>query len=1298
MNCLRSTLLASIVMLSATSGSAFGESTASRLLQESGIAGGVAVHVGCGAGRLTAALHSDDRLLVHGLDTDADNVARAKMHIDSLGLYGKVSAERYDGKNLPHGDNVVNLIVIDDAADLAAAEVARVLVPNGVAMVKGGARELASSGLEKTGGSDGWVEYTKPWPKEIDEWTHFLYDASGNAVSRDKKVGHPRRLQWYAGPKHTRHHDALASFSAMTSSDGRVYYIQDEGEISVIHRPPDWKLVARDAFNGKLLWKRDIPTWMTHLYNFRAGPTQLPRRLVSVGADVYVTLGFTAPVMKLDGRTGRTLRTFEGSDKTEEIVYHNGMLLVVRGDPDLLIAKSDGCHGYWELAEYEEPTSAKSIIAYDAETGGKMWTAAGENLKHITPLSLSARGDNVYYLDNDDLHCLDAKTGKTRWASAFETEGMFFRSYAPTVNVGEDVVVCLKWNRMCGYSVNDGSKLWETKGAIGFGSPGDLFLIDGKIWTEPLRKSIWRESETDRERIVTTGIAIPTTEFLNGAETSVGVDVATGKITDLLPFSHNQHHHRCYRDKATERFLLIGYSGIQLVDLQTKKSTTNQWVRGICQYGIMPANGYIYVPPDPCQCYSSVKVNGLLTLAERNSMDDVEIAPVVEIGPAFGRNPHSARRNPQSNDWPTYRGDAARSGATTSKVTATPTVKWEAAIGPGITAPVIAGDKVYVAHRDAYTVHCRNRITGTAVWKFLANGPIDSPPTIHPLGLCLVGCGDGSVYCLDADSGELAWRFKVSALERRIGSEDRLESPLSISGSVLVLDDTVYFAAGRSTHLDGGIRMYGLDVRTGKVLHRRVLASGYWAESDDGAVASPPSTRKRASPAGALADILVSNGETISMRQVRLDKTLAKGGTGRTLFSSKGLLDDTWFHRQSWTHQGTTGQLVVFNEHATYSVANPYTRLKHRRQAEYKKYKQDGHLHQKFTRYEESFFPIGSVVSGNSSRQRREQAGSSWSITEPFQPRAMVLAGDSLFLAGWLDSPAIELKTGRAARTDDPDAHESVLRVYSAKTGGRLAERELDGDPVFDGAAAAHNHLFISLKNGKLICLGEQQARRERPSDGDGFVSLFDGATLDGWHAVPKESAPDWTVREGVIVGEGSVDRPSYLVWKDAHLADFELALRYRLPGKGNTGINIRSRPDLTGKRSFESYHADIGHVGIGPHILGAWDFHFSERKEYPCPRGTRLTIDSEGKPHSSTIEGAFTVADIRQRQWNDVRIVARGNHFEFFVNGKPASTFTDNANRGRLEYGTIGLQIHDKGMRVEFKDIRLKRLVVETP
>ncbi|MHC4250665.1 MAG: outer membrane protein assembly factor BamB family protein [Planctomycetota bacterium] len=1068
-----STALKPLLLILTTCCLAQAATSPGRLLEISGVKGGVAVHLGCAEGRLTAGLCSGRALLVHGLDTDAATVERARKHIDSLGLYGQVSAEVYDGRNLPHGDNIVNLLVHEDAASVSAKEIERVLVPKGVALVKSGLPGLDSPGLRREGEAAGWTKYVKPWPESLDEWTHFLYDASNNAVSRDMKVGLPRRVQWWAGPEHTRHHDAMASMSAMTSSGGRVFYIYDEGPVSVVHQPPDWKLIARDAFNGKLLWKRDIPDWMTHLYNFRAGPVQLQRRLVSVGEHVYVTLGFTAPVVKLDAATGETLHTYAGSRGAEEILWHDGTLMVVTGDASKLVDEADACHGYWELTENEEEvakraTVEKAVVAYDADGGRELWRVTGDHLKRLAPLSLTAEGGRIFYLDGKELHCLDAKTGRERWASNFETEGLFIRAYAPTVVVSDGVIMCLTWDRLFGWSVEDGRKLWENKGAIGFGSPGDLFAIDGKVWTAPMMKSIWRESRRNRDGVITTGVNIPKSDFLNDAKTAVGIDIRTGKVTDLLPFVHNQHHHRCYRNKATERYLLIGHSGIQVLDPKTKKSSTNQWVRGLCQYGIMPANGCIYVPPDPCQCYGAVKINGFFALAERNSMDEIEIAPAVVRGPAFARV--SGRRDEGSildgasskggvvryrdtDAWPTYRGGVSRSGSTECAVPARPRVKWEAEIGESVTAPVVAGERVFVAERDAYTLHCLDRKSGRPAWRFFANGPVDTPPTIYK-GLCVFGCGDGSVYCLDAETGELAWRFKTSAIERRIGSENRIESPHRVHGAVLVQGNTVYFAAGRSSFLDGGIRVYGVDVWTGRQLHERTLASQHGTKS------------------GSLSDVLVSTGDAISMRQVRFGTDLKGGGRGGGLVASTGLLDTTWFHRQGWSLGKLRGQLVVQGKSGTYSVINPYTGLKKRRKGQFRQFNQVGHLHIKFTRYKEEYFPVGTTIAARGPGGRGG-GGGTWSIGEKLQPRAMILAGDHLLLAGRTDEFAIELKSGRARGAGARDDLRPVLRAYAAKSGKRVSETTLGSAPVFDGLAAAYGDVFVSLENGKLVCLGE---------------------------------------------------------------------------------------------------------------------------------------------------------------------------------------------------------------------------------
>ena len=212
-------------------------------------------------------------------------------------------------------------------------------------------------------------------------------------------------------------------------------------------------------------------------------------------------------------------------------------------------------------------------------------------------------------------------------------------------------------------------------------------------------------------------------------------------------------------------------------------------------------------------------------------------------------------------------------------------------------------------------------------------------------------------------------------------------------------------------------------------------------------------------------------------------------------------------------------------------------------------------------------------------------------------------------------------------------------------------------------------------------------------TDKDGFVSIFDGKTLKGWEALPAKTAPAWTVKDGMIVGDGDKGQ-GYLTFENKEIADLEIKLSYRFPDEGNSGISIRAREDETHKRHFQCYHADFGHVGIGKKVLGAWDFHTPGRKEHACFRGDRLVIDENDKPGLTRIEGAVTAEDINKGDWNTVHIIAKGNNFKFFINGKLSSEFTEHLPaEKRLDKGMIQLQLHDPGMIVHFKDIRLKIL-----
>ena len=210
----------------------------------------------------------------------------------------------------------------------------------------------------------------------------------------------------------------------------------------------------------------------------------------------------------------------------------------------------------------------------------------------------------------------------------------------------------------------------------------------------------------------------------------------------------------------------------------------------------------------------------------------------------------------------------------------------------------------------------------------------------------------------------------------------------------------------------------------------------------------------------------------------------------------------------------------------------------------------------------------------------------------------------------------------------------------------------------------------------------------------DGFVSMFDGKTLKGWEATPSKTAAAWTVKDGMIVGNGDKGRGYLTYTPNKNVADLEMKFSYRFPGKGNSGVNIRSIRDKTGRRDFQSYHADLGHLGIGKNVMGAWDFHTPGRREHRCFRGDRLVIAEDDKPTITPIEGTLTAADIRKGDWNAVHIIAKGNNFKLYINGKLSSEFTEDLPQAkRLKSGMIQLQLHDPGMIVHFKDLKLKVL-----
>ncbi len=855
---------------------------AAMVLETANVAGGFAVHLGVSDGGFTAALQTSSSIQVQGLAFDAAKLDAARKAIHAAGKYGDVSVVEFSGTELPYIDNLVNLIVIEDQGEVMDDEILRVLVPNGVAL--------------KKDASGTWTKTVKPRPTNIDDWSHYLHDATGNTVAHDDVVGSPRHLQWVGSPRWSRHHDRMASMSALVSTNGRMFYIMDEGSRISIQLPSKWKLIARDAFNGTILWKRDITEWQNHLWPLKSGPTQLTRRLVSTDNEVFTTLSFDAPMVALDAATGKNLRTYEGTAATEEIIHTNGLLFVVvrKGKAELAdYAPANGRVGdqgkvnqefFWN----EEP---RVVMAFEAATGKQLWAKQ----TRISPLTLSADENNVYFHDGESLNAIHQKSGELAWTTEPVTRRKQFTfNFGPRMVVNKDVVLYAGGDgHMISVDTATGKELWTVEHPnSGYQSPQDLMVVDGLVW------------------------CAATTQ---GKDTGVfkGRDPRTGEVKKEFAPDVDTYwfHHRCYIAKATDNFLIPSRTGVEFVDFKKEHWDINHWVRGGCLYGVMPCNGLTYTPPHDCACYPEAKLYGFNALAPiaptRPIPGKVPEEGRLVAGPAFGTPLAAVTEFDGNDDWPTFRHDQKRSGASRQHIPKDVATQWTTSIGGRLTSPVIAKGLVYVAQIDAHTLHALDQKSGKEAWTFTAGARIDSPPTVEQ-GRLLFGCTDGSVYCLKADDGQLVWRYRVAPLDRRAMAFEQLESLWPVHGSVLIKNNVVWAVAGRSNFLDGGLRLVRLDLDSGKKLSETIMDETNPETGNN----MQEKLQILQMPVG-LPDILSADDKFVYMRSQKFDlegnrleigpisgdfvkQGSAQRGEGVHLFAPMGFLDDSWFHRSYW--------------------------------------------------------------------------------------------------------------------------------------------------------------------------------------------------------------------------------------------------------------------------------------------------------------------------------------------------------------------------------------------------------------
>ena len=221
--------------------------------------------------------------------------------------------------------------------------------------------------------------------------------------------------------------------------------------------------------------------------------------------------------------------------------------------------------------------------------------------------------------------------------------------------------------------------------------------------------------------------------------------------------------------------------------------------------------------------------------------------------------------------------------------------------------------------------------------------------------------------------------------------------------------------------------------------------------------------------------------------------------------------------------------------------------------------------------------------------------------------------------------------------------------------------------------------------------------------DQSGFQPIFDGKTLSGWDGDPAF----WKVENGALVGQSTPENPvkenTFIIWRGGEPKDFELKVQFRM-NSTNSGIQIRSvhlpagtklgERAIEGKWVMKGYQADIDFANTFTGQI------YEERgRGFLAMRGQAVYVPDGDGAKPRVIGNLQQSADelkalIKQNDWNQVHLSARGTIITQILNGSVTSLVVDDDTKNRSLGGLIGFQMHvGEPMKVEFRNIWLKKL-----
>lgn len=987
---------------------------AESIIQSANAREGLCVHVGCGNGVLTAAIAKSGRYLVHGLSLNEEQVQRARNRIQSQKLYGVASVSCCSFKRLPYADNLANLIVVDNLTNVLAAgcsirEIMRILAPQGVVLLS----VRTNAGPAKS------ARDLRAILRQAGVKSYTAIDADGAWAKITKP--RPQEMDEWTHAKHGPDRNPVA----------RDTLVQPPNNLRWISGPR-WRGTSgvQLSSNGQIIYAdgtvRDAFNGLRRFSLRRPGKYKYVTPLLAIGDRIY----FNAPraskfLQAAHAATGDVEFTYEQIKHPRGLAYLHGDLFFINFDGTGCVDAATG-----ELKWLNQKFAFDGRLSH----GASALVLAGA---HVLVQSPPGRRSGAA----GSLACLNRDTGNVIWKKSGEELHGELRLYAHGA-----VICCDAYRvypkRVYSLSVDDGSLLWKSP-YMNEGKSVGVYAIDGLIWCQHNRKTS-------------------------------GFDAATGKLVRQHVAAPGTF--KCAQPAATTQFM----PGGNLAFLDLKKGTIDacRIDRNACgaDPGVLFCNGLTYSFPKQCSCFSMVRGYTAYTTDESLPALLRETSDVKRSvkGPAFDEQTSVAgvaamRKEPDS--WPAFRHDGMRSASTTAPVPLPlrnhwttspedqPVPGWLAdewqnhpSSGGRVSSVVAANGLIFLSLTNSHRVAALEPQTGKLRWSFTAGGRVLTPPTIDG-GLCYFGAQDGWAYCLRIHDGELVWKFRAAPAEHKIVAHGQLESLWPVSGGVLVKNGRAYLSAGRLSNLIGGLVGYALDARTARLIWKQSPPSGY----------KYTSTNKIA-PAYR-GDVPVSGDGVIQMGHPRWIVNVDSGQFASNVVPVRHRLvkpiavpilssnrDGLWDLSRS-KQQGPTDmghgflaqefggvwaqQLVIRNDRI-FGFQLPTIKTNY-----YSNKQSQSRNNLRLIAWDRSYKELWS----------RE-------LKEGIELVAMIAAGDVLFATG-------------TERGPERPYYKGILWALSTTDGSELARHELDGLPAGEGLVAAFGKLYVTLQDGRVLCLAK---------------------------------------------------------------------------------------------------------------------------------------------------------------------------------------------------------------------------------